>query len=99
MERASLTNHINLADFIGKKERYPLSRFYYTYEQGLLYGGVPDKFFEFIFDEIRKKSEEYDILKMYTVLLIQDIKIKYMTIKKTFFFSLWLSRIIFMEKS
>ena len=55
--------------------------------------------FEFIFDEIRKKSEEYDILKMYTVLLIQDIKIKYMTIKKTFFFSLWLSRIIFMEKS
>ena len=63
-ERASLTNHINLADFIGKKERYPLSRFYYTYEQGLLYGGVPDKFFEFIFDEIRKKSEEYDILKI-----------------------------------
>ena len=63
-ERASLTNHINLADYIGKKERYPLSRFYYTYEQGLLYGGVPDKFFEFIFDEIRKKSEEYDILKI-----------------------------------
>ena len=63
-ERTSLTNHINLADFIGKKERYPLSRFYYTYEQGLLYGTVPEKFFEFIFDEIRKKSEEYDILKI-----------------------------------
>ena len=63
-ERASLTNHINLADFIGKKERYPLSRFYYTYEQGLLYGNVPDKFFDFIFDEIRKKSEEYDILRI-----------------------------------
>ena len=54
-ERTSLTNHINLADYIGKKERYPLSRFYYTYEQG---------FFDFIFDEIRKKSEEYDILKI-----------------------------------
>ena len=63
-ERTSLTNHINLADYIGKKERYPLSRFYYTYEQGLLYGTVPEKFFEFIFDEIRKKSEEYDILKI-----------------------------------
>ena len=63
-ERTSLTNHINLADYIGKKERYPLSRFYYTYEQGLLYGSVPDKFFDFIFDEIRKKSEEYDILKI-----------------------------------
>ena len=63
-ERTSLTNHINLADYIGKKERYPLSRFYYTYEQGLLYGTVPEKFFDFIFDEIRKKSEEYDILKI-----------------------------------
>ena len=59
-----LTNHINLADYIGKKERYPLSRFYYTYEQGLLYGTIPEKFFDFIFDEIRKKSEEYDILKI-----------------------------------
>jgi hypothetical protein len=63
-ERAPLTNHINLADFIGKKERYPLSRFYYMYEQGLLYGDVPDKIFDFIFDEIRKKSDEYDILKI-----------------------------------
>ena len=34
------------------------------YEQGLLCGEVPDKFFDFIFDEIRKKSEEYDILKI-----------------------------------
>ena len=51
-ERTSLTNHINLADYIGKKERYPLSRFYYTYEQGLLYGTVPEKFFDFIFDRI-----------------------------------------------
>ena len=64
VERVSLTNHINLADYIGKKERYPLTRFYYMYEQGLLYGDVPDKFFEFIFDEIRKKSDEYDILKI-----------------------------------
>ena len=63
-ERTSLTNHINLADYIGKKERYPLSRFYYMYERGLLYGDVPDKFFDFIFDEIRKKSDEYDILKI-----------------------------------
>ena len=63
-ERTSLTNHINLADYIGKKERYPLSRFYYMYERGLLYGDIPDKFFDFIFDEIRKKSDEYDILKI-----------------------------------
>ena len=63
-ERASLTNHLNLADYIGKKERHPLTRFYYMYEQGLLYGEVPEKFFDFIFDEIRKKSDEFDILRM-----------------------------------
>ena len=63
-ERLSLTNHINLADFIAKKERLPLTRFYYMYEQGLLYGDLPDKIQEFIFDEIRKKSDEYDILKI-----------------------------------
>lgn len=63
-ERISLTYHINLADFIGKKERYPLTRFYYMYEQSLLYGEVPEKFSEFIFDEIRKKSDEYDILRI-----------------------------------
>ena len=63
-ERISLTYHINLADFIGKKERYPLTRFYYMYEQSLLYGEVPEKFFDFIFDEIRKKSDEYDIFRI-----------------------------------
>ena len=63
-ERTSLTNHINLADFIAKKERLPITRFYYMFEQGLLYGDLPDKIHEFIFDEIRKKSDEYDILKI-----------------------------------
>ena len=63
-ERVSLTYHINLADYIGKKERYPLTRFYFMYEQTLLYGDIPEKFMEFIFDEIRKKSDEYDILKI-----------------------------------
>ena len=63
-ERESLTNHINLADFIAKKEKLPLTRFYYMFEQGLLIGDMPDKIQEFIFDEIRKKSNEYDILKI-----------------------------------
>lgn len=63
-ERVSLTNHINLADFIAKKDRLPLTRFYYMFEQGLLYGDMPDKIQEFIFDEIRKKADEYDILKI-----------------------------------
>jgi hypothetical protein len=63
-ERLSLTNHINLADFIAKKDRLPITRFYYMYEQGLLLGDMPDRIQEFIFDEIRKKSDEYEILKI-----------------------------------
>ena len=64
VERISLTNHLSLAEFICKKERLPLTRFYYMYEQGLLLGDMPDKIQDFIFDEIRKKSDEYEILKI-----------------------------------
>ena len=88
VERVSLTNHINLADYIGQKERYPLSRFYYMFEQGLLYGDIPDKINEFIFDEIRKKSDEYGILKIICLYSIIHSGIKskiYDQIRKEFF--------------
>ena len=87
-ERISLTNHINLADYIGKKERYPLSRFYYMFEQGLLYGDIPDKINEFIFDEIRKTSDEYDILRIICLYSIIHSGFKskiYDQIRKEFF--------------
>ena len=87
-ERVSLTNHINLADYIGQKERYPLSRFYYMFEQGLLYGDIPDKINEFIFDEIRKKSNQYDILKIICLYSIIHSGFKskiYDQIRKEFF--------------
>ena len=54
-ERVSLKYNISFSDYVGKKERYPLARFYYMYEQTLLYGDIHEKFMEFIFDEIRKK--------------------------------------------
>ena len=87
-ERLSLTNHINLADFIAKKDRLPLTRFYYMYEQGLLFGDLPDKIHEFIFDEIRKKSDEYEILKIICLYSIVQSGFKnkiYDQIRKEFF--------------
>ena len=63
-ERAALTNHINLTYFISKHEKLPLTKFYYNFEQGLLFGDIPDKIHDFIQNEICKKSDEYQILKI-----------------------------------
>lgn len=63
-ERVSLTNHINLADHIAKNQKLPLLKFYLNFEQGLLMGDIPERINEFIQDELSKKAEEYDILKI-----------------------------------
>jgi hypothetical protein len=63
-ERPSLTNQINLADYISKKQKLPREKLYLNYEQNLLTGQSPPSFYEFIEDELSKKSEEYKILRM-----------------------------------
>ena len=58
------------------------------FEQGLLCGLTPDKIQEFIFDEIRKKSNEYDILKIICLYSIVHSGFKnkiYDLIRKEFF--------------
>ena len=58
------------------------------YEQGLLFGDLPDKIHEFIFDEIRKKSDEYEILKIICLYSIVQSGFKnkiYDQIRKEFF--------------
>ena len=62
--RPSVTINISLADYISKKEKVPITRFYRTYEYGLIFEETPDKIQEFILDEIRKKSDQYEILKI-----------------------------------
>ena len=63
-ERPSLTNQINLADYISKKKKLPKEQQYLYYEQNLLSGEVPSTFFEFIEDELAKKSELYNIIRI-----------------------------------
>ena len=63
-ERPSLSNQINLADYIAKKQKIPKERLYLTYEQNLLTGDNSSIFYEFIEDELAKKADEYNILRM-----------------------------------
>ena len=63
-ERPSLTNQINIADYISKKQKMPREKLYLNYEQNLLIGSSSPAFYEFIEDELAKKSEEYNILRM-----------------------------------
>ena len=63
-ERPSLSNQINLADYIAKKQKIPKARLYLNYEQMLLIGDNSPTFYEFIDDELAKKSDEYNILRM-----------------------------------
>ena len=46
-ERASLANHINIADYISKKISLPIYKFYLNFEQSLLVGDYPDKLNDF----------------------------------------------------
>ena len=71
-ERSSLTTHINLADFIAKKQKNPLANNYLIMEQSILAGDVSTEIFEFIDNEMTKKSEEYNLLKI--ICLISSLK-------------------------
>ena len=71
-ERSSLTTHINLADYIAKKQKNPLANNYLIMEQSILAGDVSTEIFEFIDNEMTKKSEEYNLLKI--ICLISSLK-------------------------
>ena len=63
-ERPSLTNQINIADYLSKKQKLPKEKLYLNYEQILLLGDTPSNLQEFIENELAKKSEEYNILRI-----------------------------------
>ncbi len=78
-ERSSLTTHINLADYIAKKQKNPLANNYLIMEQSILAGDVSTEIFEFIDNEMTKKSEEYNLLKILCLICCvkNGIKSKY----------------------
>lgn len=61
----SLNNHINLLEYINKIHMKPIYKFYYFFEKSLLKGENNYKFFDFIDDEISKKADKYNLLRIF----------------------------------
>jgi hypothetical protein len=71
-ERSSLTTHINIADHIAQKQKGPCANNYLIMEQKILAGDISNETFEFIDNELTKKSEEFNLLKI--LCLISSLK-------------------------
>ena len=63
-EDEPLKNNINLADYISKNKQIPIKTLYMNFESNLLLGIFPDKLHDFIDDELSKKSDKYNILRI-----------------------------------
>jgi len=86
-EKNSLTNHINISDYISSKQKLPIFKYYQNFEKSLLKGELPNKLHDFIEDEMGKKANEYNLLKMICLesIIHSGIKYKiYEQIKKDF---------------
>ena len=86
-EKNSLTNHINISDYVLRNQKYPIFKFYQNFEKSLLKGELPNKLHDFIEDELSKKANEYNLLKIICLesIIFSGIKYKvYEQIKKDF---------------
>ena len=87
IEKNSLTNHINISDYVLRNQKYPIFKFYQNFEKSLLKGELPNKLNDFIEDELSKKANEYNLLKIVCLESIIHSGIKYKVyeqIKKDF---------------
>ncbi len=56
-ERNSLTTHINIADYIAQKQKDPSAKNYLVMEQSILAGDILNETYDFIDNELTKKSK------------------------------------------
>ena len=76
-EKNSLTNHINITDYILRSQKYPIFKFYQNLEKNLLKGELPNKLNDFLDDELSKKANEYNLLKLFCLESIIHSGLKY----------------------
>ena len=76
-ERPSLINQINIADYISKSKKLPREQLFIFYEQSLLLGETPSTFFEAIEDELAKKGDLYNIIRILSLYSLINGGIKY----------------------
>jgi hypothetical protein len=63
-EKSSLTNHINISDYVSRNQKHHIYKYYQICEKSLLKAELPNKLHDFIEDEMGKKANEYNLLKI-----------------------------------
>jgi hypothetical protein len=86
-ERQSLTDNINIADFLSQKQKNPFYSVYVLFEQQLLLGELPNQLHEFYSDYLCKKEDKNLILRFMCLESISQSGIKskyYDSLKRDF---------------
>ena len=86
-ERQSLTDHINIADYLSQQQKTPFYSVYVLFEQQLLFGELPNQLHEYYSDHLCKKEDKNIILRFICLESISQSGIKskyYDTLKRDF---------------
>ncbi len=86
-ERQSLTDHINIADYLSQQQKNPFYSVYVLFEQQLLFGELPNQLHEYYSDHLCKKEDKNIILRFICLESISQSGIKskyYDTLKRDF---------------
>ena len=102
-ERSSLSNHINLADYLSKKITTPRAKRRLQLEQTLINGDKDcvDFIHEYYETEMARKGDEYDLLKLFCLesLIFGGIKNKIYDMFKNDFLLTYDERLFFLFKN
>jgi hypothetical protein len=101
-ERPSLSNHINIADYLSKKMATPRAKRRLQLEQTLMNGdkNCLDIIHEYYDTEMARKGDEYDLLKLFCLenLIFGGVKNKIYDIFKNDFLLTYDERFFFIQK-
>ena len=100
-ERQSLTDNINIADYLSQKQKEPINRLCYLFEQQLLLGELPIELHEFYNNYLCKKNDKNMLLRLICLesLCQSGIKSKYYDVLKRDYINTYGFQEIFLWKN
>ncbi len=100
-ERQSLTDNINIADYLSQKQKEPINRLCYLFEQQLLFGELPIELHEFYNNYLCKKNDKNILLRLICLesLCQSGIKSKYYDVLKRDYINTYGFQEIFLWKN
>ena len=100
-ERQSLTDNINIADYLSQKQKEPINRLCYLFEQQLLLGELPIELHEFYNNYLCKKNDKNILLRLICLesLCQSGIKSKYYDVLKRDYINTYGFQEIFLWKN